>query len=161
MTEEKEVKTEITEEEGAVAFDQQMSKLADKVTESHTKLTSELAQSVGESISEGMKVALERRPEVIAAEYNVDSDRIRYDYWRNQTRPELDFVGSYGNAGLGGTTTIRDSAGNVVSRTVGGFSDAFQQVLDRKFKNWSLGLDVYVSFLTLVRGWSERTRNGV
>ena len=28
-------------------------------------------------------------------------------------------------------------------------------------KNWSLGLDVYVFFLTLVRGWSERTRNGV
>jgi outer membrane protein len=93
------------------------------------------------NVEEGMRTALERRPEVIAAEYNVDSDRIRYDYWRNQTRPQLDFVGSYGNAGLGGTTTIRDAEGNIVSRTQGGFSDAFQQVLDRDFKNWSVGLN--------------------
>ena len=28
-------------------------------------------------------------------------------------------------------------------------------------KNWSLGLDAYIFLLTLVRGWSERTRNGV
>ncbi|HEY6064989.1 MAG TPA: TolC family protein, partial [Thermoanaerobaculia bacterium] len=54
---------------------------------------------------------------------------------------QLDFVGSYGNAGLGGTTTLRDSSGNVISRTPGGFSDAFQQILDRDFKNWSIGLN--------------------
>jgi HAE1 family hydrophobic/amphiphilic exporter-1 len=92
------------------------------------------------NVEEGMKTALERRPEVIAAEYNVDSDRIRYDFWRNQTLPQLDFVGSYGNSGEG-TTTRRDSMGNIVSRTPGGFGDAFQQVLDRDFKNWSVGLN--------------------
>lgn len=93
------------------------------------------------NVEEGIGVALERRPEIIAAEYNVDSDRIRYDFWRNQTRPQLDLVGSYGNAGLGGTTTLRDLNGNIISRTPGGFSDAFQQVLDRDFKNWSIGLN--------------------
>jgi HAE1 family hydrophobic/amphiphilic exporter-1 len=93
------------------------------------------------NVEEGMKAALDRRPEVIAAEYNVDSDRIRYDFWRNQTLPQLDLVGTYGFSGLGGTTTIRDDAGNIVSREEGGFGDSFQQILDRDFKNWSIGLN--------------------
>jgi HAE1 family hydrophobic/amphiphilic exporter-1 len=99
------------------------------------------AEQVTVNVEEGIGLALERRPEIVAAEYNVDSDRIRYDFWRNQTRPQLDLVGSYGNAGLGGTTTLRDSDGNIISRTPGGFSDAFQQILDRDFKNWSIGLN--------------------
>ncbi|MDQ5858324.1 MAG: TolC family protein [Acidobacteriota bacterium] len=92
------------------------------------------------SVEDGMRLALSRRPEIIAAAYNVDSDRIRYEYWRNQTKPALDLVGSYGNTGIGGTTIIRDDMGNVISRTTGNFSDSFGQVFDRDFKNWSLGL---------------------
>jgi HAE1 family hydrophobic/amphiphilic exporter-1 len=92
------------------------------------------------SVEEGMRTALSRRPEIIAAAYNVDSDRIRYEYWRNQTRPALDLYGSYGNTGIGGTTTIRDEQGNIISRTSGGFGDAFEQVVDRDFKNWQIGL---------------------
>jgi phage head maturation protease len=40
-------------------FEQAMGALADKITESHTRLTESLTQSVGESISAGVKVALE------------------------------------------------------------------------------------------------------
>jgi outer membrane protein len=93
------------------------------------------------NVDEGIRSALDRRPEVIAAEYNVDSDRIRYDFWRNQTRPQLDLVGSYGFSGIGGTTTLRDSEGNIISRESGGFGDSFQQILDRDFKTWSIGLN--------------------
>jgi HAE1 family hydrophobic/amphiphilic exporter-1 len=98
------------------------------------------AEQPSVSVDEGMRQALSRRPEIIAAAYSVDSDRIRYQYWRNQTKPALDLVGSYGNSGIGGTTTIRDDMGNVISRTEGGFGDAFEQVIDRDFKNWSIGL---------------------
>ncbi len=28
-------------------------------------------------------------------------------------------------------------------------------------RNWSLGLDFYIVLLTLIRGWSEKTRNGL
>ena len=91
-------------------------------------------------VDEGIKSALERRPEILATQYNVDSDRIRYEYWRNQTRPALDLIGSYGYSGLGGTTTIRDNLGNVVSRTTGNLGDSFQEIIDREFKNWSIGL---------------------
>ncbi|HSD72211.1 MAG TPA: TolC family protein [Thermoanaerobaculia bacterium] len=99
------------------------------------------AEQATVDVEAGIKTAYERRPEIIVAQYNVDSDRIRYDFWRNQTRPQLDLVGTYGYAGLGGTTTLRDDAGNILSRERGGFSDAFQQILDRDFKNWSIGLN--------------------
>jgi len=98
------------------------------------------AESTSVPVDEGIKTALVRRPEILATQYNVDSERIRYEYWRNQTRPALDLIGSYGYSGLGGTTTIRDNLGNVISRTPGDFGDAFQQIIDREFKNWSIGL---------------------
>ena len=98
-------------------------------------------EQTGVAVEDGLKTALATRPEILATQYNVDSDRIRYEYWRNQTRPALDLVGSYGFSGLGGTTTIRDETGMIISRTRGDVGDSLQQVLDRDFKNWSIGLN--------------------
>lgn len=50
--------TPTTETEGAVAFEQAMTGLAEKITASHEKLTTDLAASVGESIAQGVKAAL-------------------------------------------------------------------------------------------------------
>ena len=99
------------------------------------------AEQPGVAVDEGLKRALVERPEILATQYAVDNERIRYEYWRNQTRPGLDLVGSYGFAGLGGTTTLRDDQGNVISRTRGGVDDSLQQLIDRDFKNWSIGLN--------------------
>ena len=46
-------------DQAEATFDTAMERLAGKVTESHARLTEELAQSVGESISAGVKAALE------------------------------------------------------------------------------------------------------
>jgi outer membrane protein TolC len=99
------------------------------------------AEQPGVAVEDGLKRALVERPEILATQYNVDSDRIRYEYWRNQTRPALDLVGSYGFSGLGGTTTLRDEMGNIISRTRGDVGDSLQQIIDRDFKNWSIGLN--------------------
>jgi outer membrane protein TolC len=99
------------------------------------------AEQPGVAVEDGLKRALVERPEILATQYNVDSDRIRYEYWRNQTRPALDLVGSYGYSGLGGTTTLRDEMGNIISRTRGDVGDSLQQIIDRDFKNWSIGLN--------------------
>ena len=99
------------------------------------------AEQPGVTVEDGIKKALVERPEILATQYGVDNDRIRYEYWRNQTRPQLDLVGSYGYAGLGGTTTLRDEMGNIISRTRGDVWDSLQQITDRDFKNWSIGLN--------------------
>jgi outer membrane protein TolC len=83
----------------------------------------------------GMRTALERRPEVLAQQYFVASNQLRYAFFKNQTMPALDLQASYGNNGLDGRVVLPD--GSVVN---GGFSGAVGQVFDRNFKNWKVGL---------------------
>jgi outer membrane protein TolC len=89
-------------------------------------------------LEEGTKTALARRPEILSLAYFVDSDEIRYDYYKNQVLPGLNLTASYGNPGIGGTT--HDPTTGAILST-GDFGDAFRQVIDRKFKNWSVGLN--------------------
>jgi HAE1 family hydrophobic/amphiphilic exporter-1 len=102
----------------------------------------------------GALTAMAKRPDLLAATYLTDSDRIRYDYLRNQTLPQLDLVGSYGFRGLGGTTTIRDEeTGEVLQRIPGDFGDSLDQIRDTDFNNWSLGLQFsYPIFNRAARG---------
>ncbi len=87
-------------------------------------------------LQEGAKTALARRPEILSQAYSVNSDRIRYEYWKNQTNPRLDLVGSYGYVGKAGTVRDPDI---VVSP--GGFSTSVSRLFDLDFKNWSIGLN--------------------
>lgn len=86
-------------------------------------------------LDEGMKTALDRRPEIISQQYNVASNQIRYAYYKNQSLPSLNLQASYGNNGLDGRTTLPD--GSVVD---GGWGGAVDQVFARDFKNWKVGL---------------------
>jgi len=78
--------TTTMEEEGAEAvFTTAMERLASKVVESQNKLTEELTQSVGESISAGVKAALEdigspQRGTVRAARYSVTREEPVYRF---------------------------------------------------------------------------------
>lgn len=79
-------KQDMEAKEPSEVFDQQMSSLAEKITDSHKKLTEELTQSVGESISAGVKVALENISEpqgpqtVRAARYSVTREEPVYTF---------------------------------------------------------------------------------
>jgi outer membrane protein TolC len=95
-------------------------------------------ENVQVQVEEGTKTALSRRPEILSLAYFVDSDQIRYDYYKNQVLPGLNLTASYGNPGIGGTT--HDPTTGAILST-GDFGDALRQVIDRKFKNWSVGLN--------------------
>ncbi len=100
------------------------------------------SETVQVKIDDGMALAISTRPEILKEAYLVDSDRIRYDYWSNQVLPQLNFVGSYGAAGLGGSFFVADSTGQhliLVDQT--GFGDAYSDILHVRHKSWSLGLN--------------------
>jgi HK97 family phage prohead protease/HK97 family phage major capsid protein len=59
MEQDKDPREQVEEEDPTVKFDQHMASLAEKITTSHQELTTELTQSVGESISAGFRAALE------------------------------------------------------------------------------------------------------
>ncbi|MEX0878940.1 MAG: TolC family protein [Thermoanaerobaculia bacterium] len=87
-------------------------------------------------LAEGVKMALQRRPEILAQNYSVASNQLRYEYWQNQTLPQLDFVGGYGRNGLDGK--VLDTNGNVVANN--GFGSSASQIFNENFKNWRVGL---------------------
>jgi outer membrane protein len=104
------------------------------------------SETVQVQVEEGVQAATLKRPEVVKQNYFTDTDRIRYDYWRNQTLPALNLIGSYGGAGLAGTFFAPDPTDPTGNRLVPvdstPFSDAFSDVLHLRHKNWSIGLNV-------------------
>jgi outer membrane protein len=107
------------------------------------------------NLEDGMKTALARRPEIAEAAYAVDSQKVRYDYWTNQVLPQVNLTGSFGTVGQGGTFFVDPCtslspppacAGNNPPPPVviadNGLSAAYNQVIDRRFKNWTIGLNV-------------------
>ena len=89
-------------------------------------------------LDEGTQTALRRRPEVLQIAYTAASDLLRYQYYRNQTLPALNLVGSYGHRGLAGVITDPNT-GQIITDT--DFSQAFRDVLDRRAKSWAIGLN--------------------
>jgi outer membrane protein len=93
-------------------------------------------------LSEGVRIALERRPEVLAQSYTVASDLLLYQFWQNQTLPQLDLVASYGKNGLAGKflaidTSVTPPVTTVLSNT--NFFNAADQLFSEDFRNWSVG----------------------
>lgn len=73
------------QDEAASKFEQQLTQLSQRVTESQIKLNEQMAQSVGESISAGVKAALEdigspQRSTVRAARYTVTREEPVYRF---------------------------------------------------------------------------------
>jgi outer membrane protein TolC len=89
-------------------------------------------------LAEGVRTALSRRPEIVAQNYTVASDTLRYDYWKNQTLPQLDLFGAYGKNGLSGTFFNPLVPGQVIAQ--GNWWDAADQLFSESFKDWRVGL---------------------
>jgi outer membrane protein len=89
-------------------------------------------------LAAGVTTALEHRPEIAAQNLTVASNELRYEFWQNQTLPQLDLVAGYGKNGLSGTFFNPDVPGQVVAR--GNWWDAADQLFSENFKNWRVGL---------------------
>ena len=106
-------------------------------------------------VEAGMRTALVHRPEIVQAAYAVDSQKIRYDYWKNQVLPSVNLVGNYGTVGLGGTFFVSPCVSlnpppscngpNPPPPVVvadNGLGSAYHETVNRLFPNWSIGLTV-------------------
>jgi outer membrane protein len=90
-------------------------------------------------LAEGVRTALTRRPEIIAQNYTVASNTLTYEFWQNQTLPQLDLVAGYGKNGLAGTflnTQVNPPV--IIDKT--NWWDAADQLFSENFKDWRVGL---------------------
>jgi len=60
-------------------------------------------------LADAVKLAQENRPEIKQLGLQKDMNKIDVDFYRNQTKPQIDLVASYGTSGLGGNPALTSS----------------------------------------------------
>jgi outer membrane protein TolC len=96
-------------------------------------------------IEAAVRRALSERTDFDIARKNLQANDITLKYLVDQTKPQIDFVGTYGLAGLGGTQLLTSGSG--VNRTVignipGGYGDALSTLFGRNYPRWTAQLNV-------------------
>jgi outer membrane protein len=123
------------------------------------------------SLPDAMKVALQNRPELQQSEAAREINQIDQKYFREQTKPAIDLVGSYGMVGLAGTssggvnpltassTALRDAVNKLLlaggfdrlpdppSQTIspdllGSYNQSVQNLLSNRFNNFRVGVQI-------------------
>ena len=98
------------------------------------------------SLEEGVRIAMENRPELRQAALDLKNRNIDVDYTKNQKLPILDVTATLTQNGTGGNRTVRNSSfgGNVTDVIPGGIWSAFGQLFSYDYKGYSLGFSLTI-----------------
>jgi len=100
------------------------------------------AEPMPVDIEAAVQTALANRTDMVAARKNLERSDYNLAYARNQLRPQLDLVATYGGSGADGTQ-IRDAEGNPLPAPIpGGYGDAVSEVFGFDFPTWTVGFNV-------------------
>ena len=97
------------------------------------------------SLEEALRTAIENRPELKQMKIDLQNKEINLSYAKNQLLPNLSLSASYWSPGLSGTKKEydpRNPFGDPINTIVSPASDALKDVLNFKYPNWSLGLNL-------------------
>lgn len=97
------------------------------------------AEQVEIDVEEAIRVALEERPEVRSQRKVVERLEVDSKYYENQELPQVDVTLGYNSAGLGGRGSLVGPGGQVLDLDTG-LADAFEDVYNREFTGWSIGM---------------------
>ena len=91
--------------------------------------------------------ALKNRPELTQLTASEEINRIDERYYRDQTKPQIDLVGSYTSQGLAGSQTaaaINPATGlsRVPPNLVGGYFNSLGNLLDQDYPTYRVGLSI-------------------
>jgi HAE1 family hydrophobic/amphiphilic exporter-1 len=122
------------------------------------------------SLPEAMKAAMDNRPELQQSNLAREINEIDQKYFREQTKPAVDLVGSYGMVGLAGTSRgganpftssndLRIAVNKLLANAgfdqlpdppvqtlspilLGGYDQSLQNLLSNRFNNFRVGVQV-------------------
>ncbi len=92
--------------------------------------------------------ALSARTDLTIAKKNLESNDVTYKLLRNQTLPQIDFVGRYGLVGRGGTQIVRSGTGlsqnqsTILNTIPGGLGDAFSTMFANDYPTWTAQVNI-------------------
>jgi len=87
--------------------------------------------------------AIMNRPEVEQLGKNEEINKIDLRYYRNQTKPQIDLVGSYTSAGLAGTPNpLSSGAATVPDNLKGGYFTSLGNLFQQDFPTYRVGIQI-------------------
>jgi outer membrane protein len=99
-------------------------------------------------LPDALKLALANRPEVRQFALQKEMNELDVKFFRNQTKPQVDLIASYGLTGVAGAVaSFPDQNGvlqpaNLPSAFVGGYGAALHNLFDNSFPAWRVGVNV-------------------
>jgi outer membrane protein len=99
-------------------------------------------------LPDALKLALANRPEVRQFALQKEMNEIDVNFFRNQTKPQVDLTASYGLVGVGGAVaSFPDQNGvlqpaNVAPAFIGGYGAALGNLFNNSFPTWRVGLNI-------------------
>jgi outer membrane protein TolC len=97
------------------------------------------------SLEEALHTAIQNRPELSQMKIDLQNREINFSYAKNQLLPNLSLQASYWSPGVSGTEiqyNPSDPFGPPIGTIAHGSADAWKDVLNFKYQNWSLGLNL-------------------
>lgn len=92
--------------------------------------------------------ALKNRPEIAQLETTAEINRIDQRYYRDQTKPQIDLVGTYTSQGLAGTQSNPDRV--PPANLVGGYLNSLGNLVSQDFPTYRVGVSISLP-------WGNRT----
>jgi len=95
--------------------------------------------------------AFKNRPEIEQFDLQQDINKIDQKYYKNQTKPQIDLVGTYTSQGLAGTETaaaINPTTGlsRVPPNLIGGYGNSLGNLLQQDYPTYHAGLVITLPF---------------
>jgi HAE1 family hydrophobic/amphiphilic exporter-1 len=87
--------------------------------------------------------AIKNRPEIAQLETQSDINKIDQRFYKDQTKPQIDLVGSYTAAGLAGTPNpLSSGAANVPPNLVGGYGSSLGNLAALDYPTYRVGVQI-------------------
>lgn len=125
------------------------------------------------SLDSALKLAFQLRPEMEQYQVRAEMNRVDVEYYRNQSKPEVNFIAKYGTTGLAGIERNAENPIEMANRPlfsrinqlsqlaglspltpfttspepmfVGGYGQSLSNLFGNKFSNWQVGININFS----------------
>jgi len=88
-------------------------------------------------LSDALKLAIDNRPEMKQFHLQKEINDYDVDFFKNQSKPQIDLVGGYTMIGLSGTPRVGSSP---QERFIGGYGNALGILFGNDFRQWQVGV---------------------
>lgn len=93
-------------------------------------------------LEEAVRDALANRPELAQLQTNAEINTIDQRYFRDQTKPQIDLIGSYTAAGLAGTSNPARPNNNPPGNLVGGYFNSLGNLFGQDYPTFRAGVRI-------------------